>query len=70
MNFRAKSPLFFLMLISFLSLSAQNKSIELFVSANGNDTNDGSLNAPFKTINKAKDKDHGKVKGKAQLDFL
>mgnify|MGYP003330270807 CR=1 FL=1 len=37
-----------------MCLTAQNKALDLYVATNGNDTNNGSIEAPFKTISKAK----------------
>ena len=52
-----------------LSFSQQQHTIEFFVSTNGNDSNTGTLNEPFKTIAHAKETIRKLSKRERQLDI-
>lgn len=49
------SGLLVMQLLSPVTMAAESKITELYVSVDGNDSNNGSLNAPFKTLEKARD---------------
>ena len=69
MNCSAKSLLLFFLFVSTMCLTAQNKALELYVATNGKDTNNGSIEAPFKTITKAKKHIRNLIQNKLNSDI-